>query len=87
MIGQSEIEATNAEYHRIIDNQISLINENMRNIFKYIKIHRKWETEKVANVQLKTSNIIVMKAIQELFLLLQNFKHHSISFAECRIII
>ncbi len=73
---KKDILALKNEYHRIIDENVSRINENLRNLFKYAKIHDKWENEKPANIQIKTSGLIIMQSVQDLFLLLQKFKHH-----------
>jgi len=77
---ERNIKSIKNEYHRTIDDQIVKITENLRNITKYSKFQEKSDTEKSSNTQLKTSNLIIMNSIQNLFLLLQKIKHHSIFF-------
>jgi len=74
------MEKKKAEYHEEVDKHAMIINENLKSIFEYSQIQDKVENEKAANLQIKTSNLIIMQSINELFLLLQKIKHHSTRF-------
>jgi hypothetical protein len=71
---------TKNDYHQQVDECVSRINDNMAKVFEFSQIQEKGENDIASNMQLKTSNLIIMQSINDLQLLLQKFKHHRIFF-------